>query len=253
MNQSAFSVSRRRPRILLRFTFAATLSAGLSFSCTPVLASDCGCNTCGMGEVVMSDPCGCHSCDGGGVTKNHNPIFRTLDALAGGIEKVLGLDKCKSSHVGCDSGCDASPYYESMMAIPNPVPMMSNSQSFDSHSSQSVPPPPVVTPHQTSPRPSYESRPSYPSSPSNVPMQSAPMQSAPMQSAPRTPMHMSEPRIQTPVPNQRQENGDSGGGSLFDSLSDPFSDEARRPQTQTIRPTAFNASKQTSSRRTSQR
>lgn len=222
MTQPAFSVSRQRPRLLLRFTFAASISAGLTLSSTSVLASECGCNACGMAEVSMSDPCGCDA-----AAKKHNPLFRTLDALAGGIEKVLGLDKCKSSHGGCDEalcdgGCDASPYYEAMMPHPQSAPIMS-----ESHSYQPVPPPPVVAPHQTSPRQSY--------------------------GAPRSPMHMSQPRIQTPMPIQKRENVDSGGGSLFDNLSDPFSDEARRTQKQTIRPSAFTASKQTSSRRTSQR
>jgi len=38
-----------------------------------------------------------------------NPLYRTLDTVAGGIESVLGLNKC--THTGCDGiGCDAAPH-----------------------------------------------------------------------------------------------------------------------------------------------
>ena len=70
------------------------------------LAADCGCN-----------PWSQHRCDACTYDVGPGPVYRTLDAFAGGIERLLGLDKhpahCDRS--GCDDACDAALLHEMQM------------------------------------------------------------------------------------------------------------------------------------------
>ncbi len=55
-------------------------------------------------------------------SENHGPIYRTLDALAGGIEKVLGLSATQRAswcdQESCDDGCDAITAMQLEMPLP---------------------------------------------------------------------------------------------------------------------------------------
>ncbi|MCC9601057.1 hypothetical protein LOC67_10915 [Stieleria sp. JC731] len=57
----------------------------------------CDCGSCGLGHTELFTAAGCDDagCDSCGPRRPHNPLFATLDKFAGGIEKTLGLDKCK--------------------------------------------------------------------------------------------------------------------------------------------------------------
>ena len=71
----------------------------------------CDCGKCGGHTEIFESARGCdHGCDacGSATTKLRNPLFSTLDTVAGGIEKALGLDRCKST-CGCSTpACDTA-------------------------------------------------------------------------------------------------------------------------------------------------
>ena len=87
----------------------------MAVSATLVFASAAqACDTCDAPGA-----CDAYSC-GGSSGKPTNCLFKTLDAFAGSIEKLMGFDKCKSS--GCDSlgcdGCDSAMLYDLSTPIP---------------------------------------------------------------------------------------------------------------------------------------
>jgi hypothetical protein len=93
-----------------------------------IAGSDCNQCAPGGGSLVV----GAGKCDGtccGGSPRLANPIFKSMDLVAGGIEKVLGLDRCRScgcsDRIGaspsCDEGCDSAPW----MLQADPIPVLS--------------------------------------------------------------------------------------------------------------------------------
>jgi len=95
------------PRTFRPLLFAVVAACGLVGMGNPTLAG--GCNTCqqSCNECPPNDcgcPCYCPS------SKPNNYVYKALDKVAGGIEKLLGLDKvhCDSccDEVGCDECCD---------------------------------------------------------------------------------------------------------------------------------------------------
>ena len=111
---------RRKPtsknRRLIKTILGLATASAMLITAPAALA----CDSCDSGPV------GCDSCSSGrSIPSPGKVVYKTLDAFAGSIEKVLGLDKCKSS--GCDSGacdgggcdgCDAVMMEELMMPSP---------------------------------------------------------------------------------------------------------------------------------------
>ena len=90
----------------------------------------CDCGACDGGYTEVFDAsCGCEKgrCDGIGSPKLRNPIVTSLDALAGGIEKALGLDRCKKT-CACVNSCQcfrgprasAAPHAPSLQPMTSP-------------------------------------------------------------------------------------------------------------------------------------
>ncbi|MEM0924466.1 MAG: hypothetical protein AAGJ83_00375, partial [Planctomycetota bacterium] len=95
-------IDRFRKGFLPVKRLAAILSVVGAVSCAVSNHSQ-ACDAC--------DTCGCESHGGLGkkLRLRFNPVYDTLDSLAGGIEHALGLHRCKHSS-GCDSlPCDAMP------------------------------------------------------------------------------------------------------------------------------------------------
>ncbi|TWT93216.1 hypothetical protein [Stieleria varia] len=252
------SVSGRRNRIarfLMSLTVAGSVAvvghwanAGAGCGCaTPepgcgVVSVDCGCEVGGCDCGVAAEPtCGCGVAACGGCKTPHNPLYRTLDAVAGGIEKVLGFDKCKSGcNSGCDSNCDdaCDAGYANELMNPIYIPP-SHSHGAPSPIVESIP---SVPPLVTSPPTITESVPMY-SQPrsaaprmaprSITPADSAPGATAPLQDPTPIPQPEAAPepgtRIAPPTPPETTPPADSKkGGFDFDSLDDPFGDDEVR-------------------------
>jgi len=115
-------------QIIRLFIIAFVASCGLGlFSVNRAIADDCGCetacsecpsNSC-ESNSCESNPCGSNSCDRARecpLRRAPNYAYKALDAVAGGIEKLLRLNKlncdgaCDSGGCDdliCDDGCDA--------------------------------------------------------------------------------------------------------------------------------------------------
>lgn len=207
---------------------------------------DCGCEPeCGC--EIAAPECGCeNSCDspacgsksGGLLSKKFNmkktPLYRSLDAVAGGIEKVFSLHKGHSGcdEAACDDGCDAMMIQELMV----PMPTTDHSMHHQHHSIDSMSVPqnyPIESPTQT-----------IPMGQAQIP-QPMPMESMP---APPTEAPVAQPKAIEVQPNtnpllpppEQAEPESSNEGSLFDALSDPFSDdEVRVRKFQPVRPSVY--------------
>ena len=94
------------PRLAARLlSCAASLAIFMlsSVASTDVLLADtpcdaylpsCGDGICDCGQCNQPVPeCGCGKC-GRSNSKTKNPLYRSLDTVAGGIEKLFGLDRC---------------------------------------------------------------------------------------------------------------------------------------------------------------
>ena len=198
----------------------------------------------------MADPCDCWdgSCDSCGSNRNVMAdclIFKSLDAIAGGIEKALGLEKSSGCDaLGCDDACDAANMQDLMMPMhPAEIPM-------NGHSAPALSAPIVTTPHVSAPPsapidvrpmgpPAYHSPRAVPSGPSATqpmaPAQpavpSGPSLGAPGMDAPAPPSRTTpdvRPPIPKPIPSPVPEPKSNDDGSLFDALDDPFSDDEVR-------------------------
>lgn len=247
-------------RSLRNRLFACVAAGGLCLTgADHVQAVECGCEvTCEVcPSTTTSCSCGCS-------VKKTNVAYRALDAVAGGIEKLLGLDKCGSNSCdtrSCDDACDAMMMEELMLPSPPPT-------SLHSHS-RHIPTPPAPVPHSTRhPSPRMQSAPIYSSPTESV--QVTPRRHDTKQST-ETKMRMSQPRMvepralkdpghrfgeahpnsqegMVPIPEPQpglqnfdsELEGEKAGGSLFDALSNPFSDdEARVSIPRPIRPTNY--------------
>lgn len=137
---------------------ANTVSAGTP--CDTYIPS-CDCGQC----EIQAPICGCGKC-GKSKLFRHNPLYRTLDTLAGGIEKVLGLDQCEGGS-SCDDSCDSGNWMMSAqpmllmaqpsMSAPIPVPLV---PAAPLKSPQTTPP--QTTPPQLPTVPPLETEPNQP-------------------------------------------------------------------------------------------
>ncbi|MDV6030858.1 MAG: hypothetical protein F9B45_12315 [Phycisphaera sp. RhM] len=110
-------------------------------------------------------PCDCGSC--GKTGRTSNPIYKTLDTVAGGIEKLLGLDRCCNAGCtthGCDGGCDSAPWMTDLESTTPPV--------------LQIPNPPAATKPLAPPSTAAPRLPTVP------PLAPAPRQAAPKQATP---------------------------------------------------------------------
>lgn len=194
-----------------------------------------------------SPNCGCS----GGCQGHHGPIYKALDTVAGGIEKLLFLGlkhRPFGNRPACDDGCDAMSMsdmmmYEDMngateMAPPVRLSPMPQPMPSDSVPSGSVPAPQIMD------QPEHSFQPS-PLRSSNPTMRGVPEPEPAFPNA-------------QPLRNLQEDATGSGvlpnDGSLFDSLQDPFRDDSAQlnaPQMDRQRTTkTLPASYRTSSRRT---
>ncbi|MEM6469968.1 MAG: hypothetical protein AAF802_10475 [Planctomycetota bacterium] len=211
-----------------------------------------------------------------------NPVYHTLDSLAGGIEHVLGLDRCKRGcgcdELPCDSigGCncgmpDRMPAIHSM-----PMPISGGGSSHGLTPPRSTQPRLPLVPslndlptesRMVSPveRPvdRMPANPAGESTPRNVPPANGLRDSAPRSdaqpSASSEPGKMTMPRVvpsetspPADIPTQPLPQPKSKGdeGSIFDELNDPFMEDARRLRQpyQPIRPSALRTIESRSNR-----
>lgn len=250
--------------------FACIAAGGLCLAgVNNVQAGDCGCEvTCDV--CPTTEACGCeNSC---GCDRKNNCVYKALDAVAGGIEKLFGLDKCGKSDCDtmlCDDGCDAMLMEELMMPAPPQAhysqPSHGHSHSTHSHSTHGH------STHAHSYPQHVEAAPLPPSPPI---IQSAPVYSEPAEST-GSALRMTQPRMVQPravaprsvqprsmqprsmeqslpaepeprslpvpesTPNAAPE-AEGEGGSLFDALSNPFGDdEARVRLPRPVRPSSY--------------
>lgn len=219
----------------------------------------CDCGHCGS-DGGHSAPremlaCGCGNSHRKTGLMN-NPLYRTLDTVAGGIEHVLGLDRCGNS--ACDSGsCDVAPWssISPMMegAVEYAAPVMPRLPKVPSM--QDLPDAPEVrenaedaTP-QRLPAPQPHSAPSEAASPKPIqprPVRpKAPEMSPPriVPSQPRQPELLPEPQPSEPQPSKprlkpiepqpelilpEEEPKKESPFDALEDLNDPFSDDAAR-------------------------
>ncbi|WP_182871214.1 hypothetical protein [Stieleria mannarensis] len=213
--------------------------------------------------------CDCGSCDGSGRLAK-NPIYTTLDTVAGGIEKLLGLEQCGNSActtTSCDGGCDSAPWMMGLGArtpsgphgaiVPQPIPAPPTAKPM-------ARPPATLPPATTPPLPSAPSL--APAPPKAAPVQpppttlppapteplpprTVPSEASPVESPDRT---LPEPENAVPdsfpMPPAEPEPQPKKEGSIFDALDDlddPFKEDAAQLMRQygSIRPMLERASK----------
>ena len=230
----------RRSRI--RFT----AMRGLMLASAATLGTIAGTGIGLTNEVVTAAECDCweESCETCGTPDSAMKnclIYKSLDALAGGIEKVLGLDKSsRCDEFGCDDACDAASMHELML----PMAPMQIESAAPTHVH-----PPART--HVSPAPMYGDSTPYIPTPHYVPeRQYAPSVPSPVPNEVEIPSAMppagSEtievmPPTHEAIPQPTPESQPNKDGSLFDALDDPFrDDEARtyRPY-RNVRPSGY--------------
>ncbi len=265
-NHAPITPLKHKRNRLNRFLLGAILSGGLMMQASACYACDY-CDSVEPDCVACETSCDEVSCDsiGGRRRKGRCRIFLALDAIAGGIEKVMGFDKCGQTSGGCDTAscgcCECPPPVDNGCGC-NQCGAVSGGHSMPdansylapqpTYSSPRIQAPPVSTPRMSTPRAGSTASPlrmsqptivspqatsSQPSSAAAMPfheMQNNPGTSldvVPRATTPRTTTPRTTPRTTTPrtpsvpVPPQRVPNGNGGG--LFDALDDPFSDDAR--------------------------
>ncbi len=269
------------------FFHGADASCGIEDACDRMPMME---PACGFDAGCDSPTCGCKS-KRFSLSRLHLPKFnmkmpkinmkrtmpyQALDSVAGGIEKVLGLDRCRTGCTDsvCDDGCDAAMMDE--LFVPMPPQMNHYAEPIRTHAAPSYAPirshgaPVVNQPYSESIGDPIESTP---------PTDQSWQDSGPTV-APRTQMRMGESSIDSPTPragsitapltqpptqsrdsspriapkpnsiNGRDESPipappipDDSEGSLFDSLSDPFgNDEVRVRRFQPVRPSSYEES-----------
>ncbi len=232
--------------------FGSAVASAAGFGCgCEVIDADCGCDSDGCDSGCKRRSC---------IDLKETLIFRALDSFAGGIEKVLHLNKCHSGcdAAVCDDGCDSAMMSE--MVVPMPAEMHTYAAPMHTYQEPSIAPPQPAPPmesaphlenqwHQTPPvvAPKTQMRMSEPRmSPHSTPMESRATQ--PRNVQPRMPQSRSA--VPTPVPAEAPNRPavpapaapDDEGGSLFDALSNPFSDdEVRVRRYEPVRPSSFQS------------
>lgn len=237
----------------LKSRFLACVTAGglcLAATAGNTLAADCGCESSCDFCPTASSACGC---DCSYDIKKHNCLYKALDAFAGGIEKLLCLDRCDGGcdELACDDGCDAAMIDELMLPMP---PTDFGHHSHGLHHAPRVKP--FVPPVYTGPTHDVQITPTGPSQwqgagqPTMDPPEMEPLDSGqhlggdqfsddPEAGAP--PVRVREPDMEIRRQPDSQTEPKSERGSLFDTLSDPFNDDQTRTRTyQPVRPSSYD-------------
>ncbi|QDT09559.1 hypothetical protein [Planctomycetes bacterium K23_9] len=201
---SRVSTTNRKRRLLGRIVLGLVAVAGMatqaqvSQACDYCDSVEVNCAAC---DGMSCDAMGCDGigCDaiGGGCKMVRGGVFRALDAVAGGVERLMGFDKCGQSSCGCDSlscdsmscdgGCGSMMSGEMMMPMA-PVEMAPTNTHVHQHvhspaPAYSAPLPPIATPRMAAPRMAAPRHPQFRmSEPTIVSPHAAPHQSAPVQS-----------------------------------------------------------------------
>ena len=236
-------------------------------------SANCGCEpACGFEpDCGFEEPCGCESsgcdggCDGGCRTKRFNPVYRSLDAVAGGIEKLFRLDKRRKSlgkcdNVQCDcasSTSDCGCYGGETMMIPTPMPSSthhgssqhSSSGSSHGHSHHGHVPAPVLMPS-----PHSHSAPLPPSSYTQPRMSAPRLMTSPSTNS--SGQHLGSPGASAPLADPAPPVPTPVPDSVPDALSNPFGDdEVHVRRFQPIKTSSYDepSSHQTEAASTSQR
>jgi hypothetical protein len=246
-------------------------------SASNTMAGDCGCEpTCAICPTAEICECDC-SCK-----KKPNLVYKALDSVAGGIEKLFGLDKCGTNacdmmEVPCDDGCDTIMMHEMPSSeVIYDEPHHGHSHHGHAHSvplpPMDIPSPPIrqSAPVYTGPMEEMRIKPTGPSQwhqPSSELRMSEPRMVQPHSVAPRSTQPRStqrhaveagqhlgetpladpevgeiqqplltpepEPRSDSPAPEVNKEE------SLFDTLSNPFGDDARARLPRPVRPSNY--------------
>ncbi len=237
---------------LKRHLLVSVAAAGFCFvTYDAALAGQCGCQAnCQISPHVSSDGCSCQCSRGA----KRNCLHQALGVVAGGFEKLLSLGKCGSrcDQAGCDDACDAAMMEELMMPVQPPTyqhnplyqAMPPHSTPMYQHAA------PMHLPY-TSPNDDVRFTPSAPSDWENAGQRMLDAEvSQPAIPSRRLPAPVDQvsPPARMPVPDQnpnqrdiRQSQPATDGGSLFDTLSDPFSDdEARVHSYRPVRPSSYS-------------
>ena len=181
------SDQRRRTIATSAKTLAASLLVAISTSATPVSA-DTACDT--YKPSCSAELCECGHC-GSSHSFQNTPLYQTLDTVAGGIERLFGLDRCKTH---CDQGCDSAPYLIPIQADMPPMVV-----PHPPVAPQPVQPTAPTTAAPTTAPPTTAAPTTAPPAPLPKPVETTPQLPAvpPLDSRPTAPK-MSEPRIVTP-------------------------------------------------------
>lgn len=211
-------------------------------------------------DAIRSECCQCGNC--GKPSLKSNPIYRTLDTVAGGLEKAFGLDrcgKCSCDATACDACCDSaiglapiSTQPKPMQAAPAPQPKHTTRKSAPRL--PSVPPldpqSQEIKPRMTEPRivnPQAELP-----LPPPAPKQTTPKMTEP-RLVPNDATEVEQPILPMPndaVPSDKNTApAPKDDGSIFDALDnldnldDPFKEDTSRVKRPygSIRPTGLRS------------
>lgn len=178
----------------------------------PITAADCGCELVCQECPPDACDCPCKCCP----RKRPNYVYKALDSVAGGIEKLLRLDKLNCNGCGpeviCDDGCDAAMLNQFSESI-TPI-----------YSQESLP----VAPEQH-----FQSVPSFPEGSPGMQMRMGqPRMTEPYIPEPYVPAP-DQPAFQPGAPPQIQQPA---------PMSNPFLDDANVKKKRRVRATSFEQS-----------
>ncbi len=227
-----------------------------------VSAADCGCEpSCGACPQVKCCDCSCKCSP----WPKHNCLSKAMKKVKGGLDKLIA--KCTTSgcdDLCCDDACDAAMIEELMLPMPP--------QTLHHHSTEKA-----VPMHEAHGHDDYSDTDHHdPKQHDVLEVQPRAIDAAPLKNVPESkdsvqalpepvdnvppPVRMPKPETKTPEVKPQEKPG----GSLFDTLSDPFKDDrgASLKRFGAVRPSSYEApisraplsrSTHTSSRRTASR
>lgn len=256
--QRTARLRRKRANLVARTLLLGSVFAGTTTFSVDAAAGELACGT-------MRAGCGCGHC-GKSSSSSNNPIYQSLDTLAGGIERVLGLDRCRSSEcdsLACDSSCDDGHWMIPLESAPPSKPLTRADQDAAPRPPRVVPPrlpavpplsplpqepkrsqPRIVTPKAESTTPRIEPSPPTLRDTEPLPPAMTPPRIVPAESLPTEP-EMSLDPLEAPAESELSPRVDPQDrpspdkpevppkkeGSIFDALEDlddPFEEDARR-------------------------
>lgn len=197
------------------------MAAAMSLAASPLQAGDCHCH---QGPHHVSDTyCDCQP--DWGKPAGHGPIYKTLDAFAGGIEKLFRLGpKGNACDAACDDACDAAMIDE----LSQPAWPLTMSQPGQPGSE------PARPRASTSPAPSAARDPLRMSSPKIQPLSQNDIPERRFERSPRGYRPAPQRSRGSESPSDRRRvpaaGSDASEGAPADALSDPFVDDSVRLQ-----------------------